>query len=251
MDRRPIAWQDAWRHRFYLAKPGWKDGTTEFWGVCMEALPPGGKLLEIGPGPKGPTSHFLAGRGELHGVDIDPAVLSNPYLRSAAVIEEDRYPFPDASFDGCVSDFVLEHLSDPLRHFREVQRVLKPGGSYVLRTPNRWHYVSLAARVTPHWIHEALANRLRRLPSDAHEPYPTFHRANSRRALGQLAEAAGLRVRVLRNIEKEPSYGMSSRALFLLFLAYERLVNSHEALAGLRANVLGVFTKPEALGDRS
>lgn len=45
-------------------------------------------------------------------------------------------------------------------------------------------------------------------------------------------------------IEKEPSYGMSSKALFLMFLAYERLVNATDALAGLRANILGVLRRP-------
>ena len=238
------SWQSAWHRRFYSSREGWIDGTTEFWNTCESAIPRGSRILELGPGPGGRTSQFLSTLGELHGADVDPAVRQNEALRSAALIENDRLPFPDASFDACVSDFVLEHVAEPRTHFAEVQRVLKPGGVYVFRTPNRWHYVALAARATPHWFHELISNRLRNLPSDAHEPYRTYFRANSRSALVRLARGAGLRSRSLRTIEKEPSYGMSSRLLFLLFAGYERLVNSSDLFAGLRINILAVLEKP-------
>ena len=58
------------------------------------------------------------------------------------------------------------------------------------------------------------------------------------------ARRCGLAVAELTLIEKEPSYGMSNKALFLLFMAYERVVNSTEALAGMRANILAVLRKP-------
>jgi SAM-dependent methyltransferase len=245
-----VAWQDAWRERFYASRPGWLDGTTEFWDLCRAAIAPRSRILEIGPGPGGPTSHFLATLGDLHGVDVDPAVTSNPDLCASAVMEDGRFPYPSSSFDVCVSNFVLEHVDNPDLHFQEVLRVLRPGGTYVIRTPNQWHYVALAARATPHWFHEMVSNRMRRLPPDAHEPYPTYYRANSLRALTRLANTTGFRVETLRTIEKEPSYGMSSRLLFLVFLGYERLVNSHHIFQGMRANILGVFVKscrPSAL----
>lgn len=118
------------------------------------------------------------------------------------------------------------------------------GGAYIFRAPNRFHYVSLVARYTPHWFHELVSNTLRNLGEDAHAPYPTYHRLNSRRQIIAAASRCGFAVPELTLIEKEPSYGMSNRALFLLFLAYERLVNATDALAGLRANILAVLRKP-------
>jgi hypothetical protein len=38
-------------------------------------------------------------------------------------------------------------------------------------------------------------------------------------------------------VEKEPTYGMAARPLFLAFMAYERLVNASSRLAPLRANM--------------
>ena len=62
--------------------------------------------------------------------------------------------------------------------------------------------------------------------------------------LGCALIEAGLDVLLLRMVEKEPSYGMSSPVLFVLFAAYERVVNSTERLAVLRANIFCVLKKP-------
>ena len=53
-------------------------------------------------------------------------------------------PYPDASFDTVVSWEVIEHIprnTEP-KMFAEVRRVLKPGGHFLLSTPNR-HWLSI------------------------------------------------------------------------------------------------------------
>ncbi len=152
------------------------------------------------------------------------------------------FPFEAESYDACVSNYVLEHVAHPAQHFAEVSRVLKPGGVYCFRTPNIWHYIVLASRCVPHAVHDALANRMRALV-DAHDPYPTFYRANTRRTIEQLARSAGLATVALPTVEAEPWYGRSHALLFYPMMAYERLVNSSALLAGLRANIFGVLRK--------
>ncbi len=240
-----MTWQRAYTDRFYNRQRGWTDGTTDFWSLCAKEIQKGSRILELGSGPSNPTSCFLASLGDLDGADVDPEVKGNHHLRRASIIGSDgRLPVRDESYDACVSNYVAEHLSDPRSHLVEVRRALRPGGAYVFRTPNLLHYVSMFAALTPRWVHAGLANRLRKLGPEAHEPYPTFHRLNTRQAIGTHAKAAGLEVAQVSLIEKEPSYGMSSRVLFLAFLAYERIVNSTELLAGVRANFLVVLRKP-------
>lgn len=239
-----MTWQEHYINRYYPKTKGWIDGTTEFHNLCTSEIPSGSLILEIGAGPSNPTSRFLGSIGKVVGLDIDPIVTTNKYLSAAYVLEEgDSYPFDDDSFHACVSDYVLEHLAAPTAHLAQVSRVLKPRGVYVFRTPNRFHYTALVGKATPHWFHELVANRLRNLGPSAHAPHPTFYRLNSRGAITKTAESVGLIVRELRMVEKEPSYGMSSRLLFKVFMTYERIVNRFEVFSGFRANIFGVLEK--------
>jgi SAM-dependent methyltransferase len=231
--------------RYYFSKPGFRNGTELFHGLCERHFAGRGSLLEIGAGPSNPTSNFLATLGPVTGLDVSSEVRTNSALADAQVFDGGRFPFLDASFDGCISNYVLEHVENPREHFREVARALRPGGTYVFRTPNRWHYVAMASWLLPHALHVHAANRLRKLADDAHDPWVTFYRANTRSQLSDLACDAALEVRELRPIEPEPSYGALHAALFYPMMAYERAVNFTPALGSLRANILGVLYKPD------
>jgi SAM-dependent methyltransferase len=228
--------------RFYYSKPGWTGGTEPFHALCKQYAKSRGSILEIGCGPSNPTSEYLANLGVLYGIDITDEVHQNFFLTQGKVFDGRSIPFPDESFDLCVSDWVLEHVEHPEEHFREVKRVLKPGGRYCFRTMNLWHYVSLASRMLPHSAHLLLSRRLRGAP-DMHEPYPTYYRANTKRRLTALAKQAGMRVDLLDRLEVEPSYGRASTMLFYPMMAYERIVNSSEALSFLRVTFLGVLAR--------
>lgn len=238
-----MSWRAAYLQRFYFGRPGWRDGTAEFHALCQAVVPAGGRILEIGAGRSNRTSRFLATLGPLHGIDPDPPVLGNDALAEARVLDGDAFPFPDATFDACASNFVLEHVRDPTRHLAEAYRVLRPGAPYVLRAANRYHYVTFVSRWTPHVLHRRVVPRLHAAPPDAPPPFPTVYAANSPRRLRELAAGAGFGVETLRLVEKEPSYGMASRVLFLAFMAYERAVNASERLALLRSNIFAVLRK--------
>jgi SAM-dependent methyltransferase len=233
----PKAWQETYLERFYPLT-SWRDGTREFFQILEQHCR--GMILEIGAGPSNNISDYLKTLGELHGIDVDPAILGNTALETAVVFEE-CFPFPDNSFDTCVSNYVCEHLKNPQAHLKEVSRVLRPGGAYVFRTPNRFHYATIVSGLTPHSFHVKTANKLRAI--GGHDPYPTWYRLNSRSQLQSLAEGADFEVERLQLIEKEPSYGMSSRALFLIFTAYERVVNSAKLFAPFRSSLIVVLRK--------
>ena len=173
-----------------------------------------------------------------------------PTSRSANSVDFDgiQLPFDEASFDLCVSNYVLEHVAHPRQHFREVARVLRSGGAYCFRTPNRWHYVAIASRLLPYSAHLKLANRLRGLAEDAHDPYPTHYRANSRRAIRRFAGAAGLEPVRIDVREHEPTYGLCHPALFCPMMLYERAVNATGLLTGFRMTIHAAFRKASITG---
>lgn len=131
----------------------------------------------------------------------------------------------------------------PEAFLAEVYRVLKPGGVYLFRTPNVYHYVTLGSKMLPHALHKLFANKMRELDDDAHEPWPTFYRMNSKRRLSALAQDCGFSRHEFRMHEAEPSYLMFHPVPFYFGLGYERLVNSTDVLAGLRVAILGKFVK--------
>ncbi len=57
--------------------------------------------------------------------------------RTADTVRGDgtRLPFPDASFDRVMASEVLEHIPDDVAAFRELARVLRPGGTMAVTVP--------------------------------------------------------------------------------------------------------------------
>jgi SAM-dependent methyltransferase len=240
-----VTWQGGAFDRWYFRRSDWKSGSSEFRDWIAETSASSRDCLELGPGPANQTSEFLSRNfAAVDGLDVDESIQRNRFLRRSHVYDGHRFPFESASYSYCVADFVLEHVEYPQETLSEIARVLRRGGRFYFRTPNLYHYVALASRVLPHCCHEALANRLRQLPPEAPAPFRTYYRCNTRRRIKRLAALTGLHVVELRMVEKEPSYGKASRFLFYPFLAYERLVNFSELLAGLRANIFGMLERP-------
>jgi len=99
-------------------------------------------VLEIGCG-KGAILGYLQKAGHVvTGIDVDASALKYclaPHGDLAvSVASGDSLPFADGSFEAVLSFDVFEHIRDSDRHLKEVRRVLKPGGTYYLQTPNKW-----------------------------------------------------------------------------------------------------------------
>ena len=108
-------------------------------------LPPGEdvRVLEIGCG-MGELVIGLSGKGyECVGIDVSEVRIQRlQRFESANLqfqrVEGTKLPFADESFEVAISMQLFEHLhpEDGGEHLREVLRVLKPGGFYMLETPN-------------------------------------------------------------------------------------------------------------------
>jgi SAM-dependent methyltransferase len=177
----------------------------------------------------------------VHGIDPEHSVLSNPYLDVARIGTAEKIPAEASTYDVIFADNVLEHLLDPDRVFKEVFRALKPGGIFLGKTPNRFHYVPLIAQLTPTGFHK-FVNKLRgRSESDT---FPTLYRANSKGKLLDLARNAGFNVLSIEQIEGRPEYLRISLLVYPLGLLWERIVNLSEFLSGLRVLLIVAFQKP-------
>lgn len=193
---------------------------------------PESRVLDLGAGA-GLVSqmNFRGIAAHVTGVDLDDRVLNNPYLDEAHLGTAEKLPYSDRSFDVVFADNVLEHLPNPVAAFREVARVLKPGGRFLAKTPNKWHYMPLIARLTPHAFHR-FYNQLRGRSGE--DTFKTLYKANSRRDISKLASLSGLVVEKLELIEKRPEYLRLHPATYAVGRTYEALVNSTDALSAFR-----------------
>ena len=92
-----------------------------------------GITLDVGCGRKPYEKTFFAGAEKYVGLDYLTDRSTPDVVGSATAI-----PLGDAAFDTVVCTEVLEHVPDPLQAFREMYRVLKPGGYLILSTPMYW-----------------------------------------------------------------------------------------------------------------
>ena len=94
-----------------------------------------GDVLEIGTG-SGYGIEVVAPKAR-HFVTIDkhtPAIsLEGVEFHQATV---PPLAFPDESFDFVISFQVIEHIEDDHQFVREIHRVLRPGGKFIVTTPN-------------------------------------------------------------------------------------------------------------------
>lgn len=85
-----------------------------------------------------------AGYGNLKGLDIDdyrkPEAKKFELKKSDVCLEP--IPWADKTFDAVVSLQTIEHLENPYYFIRQVSGVLKPGGIFIVSTPNPFHILN-------------------------------------------------------------------------------------------------------------
>jgi SAM-dependent methyltransferase len=201
-------------------------------------------LLDAGCGRTAPLLVKLKGKARrLVGVDLVDFRCPDETIE---LFKTDlaRIPLPDASVDVAMSRSVLEHLEDPLAVYREIHRVLKPGGAFVFLTANRWDYASLIATTIPNRFHAWIVKRTEGRAEE--DTFPVRYRTNSRSAISRLAKEAGFEVTDFRFLGQYPNYFMFNGVLFFLATGYEKLLARFEVLAPLRGWIFATLTKPRS-----
>lgn len=238
-------WRRVYKHRYYQSNPSWQTPYERWCELISRYVPAKSTILEIGGGPTLDLTRRLRPMADrLFGLDIDPIIKNNTLLDHSIVYGGDKFTgIDDDVIDVAVADWVNEHIANPGKHFREVNRVLKPGGLYISRTVNLYHYKALAARCTPRRLQTPFVRWLRHTSFEDYDPYEVYYRANTRRRIEHLSKKAGLIVRSYETIESIPAYGWGARPLFFLFMGYERFVNSSPQFECLRHTIQCVLQK--------
>jgi len=120
----------------------------------MLGLTSPGRVLDIGCGPGLLLRAFQASGWTVHGTELDARAARRASERVGVVVgdaDPAQLPWPESHFDAVVMWHVLEHLREPHCVLAEVARVLRPGGAFLIATPN---FGCLEARVCrDKWFH--------------------------------------------------------------------------------------------------
>lgn len=163
------------------------------WLKSIAMMPDGpGRLIDIGSLP-----HYTAALTATKGWRIETVeILAIDY-------ERDALPYGDESVDAVMLCEVIEHfVLDPLHCLNEINRILRPGGAFLVTTPN-----------TASWfaVYQALNQKHPfRWPVYSGNPMKSRHHIHAREytcgELRLLLEAAGFDVEAIETLD----YGLSA-----------------------------------------
>lgn len=212
--------QNAYRAQYARLHQGWRPATEVYEALIRERLRPGMRVLDLGCGRGGALEQLGAAVDHPLGVDPDHLSLVEHRLPDLPriVATAGAIPLVAESVDIVISSWVLEHLPDPARTFRDVARVLRPGGAFVVLAPGAWSPAALLNRTLRPLQTRLVPLLYGRAEQDA---FPVVYRANTLPQITALARDAGLRVETFRAIE-DPTYFAFHPLIFRLNAALAR-----------------------------
>jgi len=113
-----------------------------------------GCCLDIGTGVGTYLPYLHKRFNKITGIDNEPDLLN--YVRNLFGKHENiefyeadalHQPFEDNTFDFILCSEVLEHVSCPATLLKEVARIKKPGGIFILSTPQKFSFPELISKV--------------------------------------------------------------------------------------------------------
>jgi ubiquinone/menaquinone biosynthesis C-methylase UbiE len=125
----------------------------------LRALGGSGRILDLGTGPGHIPLLIVERDRDAHvtGIDLADHMLALAERKRAASPHRDRLCFAradakgldaaDDSFDTVVSNTILHHIPDPMPFLREARRVLRPGGTLLIRDLYRPPSEAVVARL--------------------------------------------------------------------------------------------------------
>jgi ubiquinone/menaquinone biosynthesis C-methylase UbiE len=192
-----------------------------------------GSVLDVACGT-GYGSELLATDHDVTGIDRDEGAIRTAAKRAAArfsAAEVPPIPEPSASFDAIVSFETIEHVTADRELLGEFRRVLKPGGTLLLSSPNAAATLGASAAANPWHVREYSLGELRTLVTEVGGfgsvlVFAQRH-APRRSALRRIAVAAwrlgvardpggAVARRVYGNLEVEPWDGVREPAYWIL-----------------------------------
>lgn len=233
-EQRQLSFKRQYKH----THPDWDDSMVLLTRLVSERISSNVAVLDIGCGHGNFVIDELAGRFRKRiGFDLArESTTNNTSVEQVFIGNDKELPFTDEAFDLALSLWTLEHVKHPVFLFKEIQRILKPGGIFAFVTPNRPSLLIFIRRLmskrVADWLLEYFYGR------NDDDVFEVYYRANDAATLRYLAQEAGLKIDYIRENE-DPSYTSFGRNTYALSAMFSRL-----PWAVSKPHLIAVLRKP-------
>jgi len=232
--------QNFYRSKYQTLNPHWRESSQIYHDLILDNTDKDTHILDVGCGHSTLLMDIYQKTPHTYGIDPDlNAVNRNTYIKNVEKSFVEKMPFKDNFFDIVVCAWVLEHLIDPIAAFKEIHRVLKPGGKVVFLTPNAWNYNVWIIRLVPERFHDFFTKKLYgRMDNDT---FPKQYRVNSpKRVEAVLSDTNFKKEKLIVN--GDPSYISFDDITFLFAILIEKILNL-KLLKKAKVHLIGVYKK--------
>lgn len=231
------------RFRKRMMKKYWSRDATQVYRELLDShVHPGMKLLHAGCGwDKHHISLPYKEHCQVVGIDLDPRVQSM-FHSEFCLGSLYEMPFGDETFDLIFSEYVFEHLDQPEAAFKEMERVLKPGGRILILTPNLFSYKGFGACFTPQAFH-LFMGRIRYGKGHEADMYPTRYKCNTSAQFKGFLRSSNLKIVSLHYVTNGPTWFQKFPLVFELFHLYHSLIARIEGFKLLRCAIVAEIQK--------
>jgi 2-polyprenyl-3-methyl-5-hydroxy-6-metoxy-1,4-benzoquinol methylase len=196
--------------------------------------------LDAGCGRRSALESFRSRLHRLVGTDLHVPDPPLPYLDEfvAGDLCSPNPPIPAGAFDVVLSDFTIEHFSDPGAAVANLFRSLRPGGHLIVTTVNRRHPFVAAYLALPSRVQRRLQPLVKRSGAHGHALVGACNDPASLRSALEGAGFGRIELETVGNLAR--SWG-PRKPIFLLGLIGDLLMN---AMPSRRSTILAVGVKP-------
>lgn len=216
--------QEKVRARYKRVKKGYRPALEVYKEMASGLVNRETLLLDAGCGEAGLVADYQGHTQGVIGIDaylrpIHKTIHIEKVVEGTLV----ALPFASRQFDIVMCSWVLEHLEQPEIVLGEIVRVLKPGGHFLFITPNALNYLIWARRLVPNRVSKPVVNAIYARGDDY--VFPTFYRANTRRAIDGYMKRLGCECQRFEYIS-DPSYTAFNEITFWASVLVERITDA-------------------------
>jgi SAM-dependent methyltransferase len=162
--------------------------------VVSKRVNPGCVWLDVGGGhaifPDNPrlARELVSRCAKVVAVDPSDNVQQNEFVHERHQVALEEFD-PSVQFDLATMRMVVEHVKCPESFVGALSRLVKPGGTVVVFTINRWAPIALVSRLTPFRFHHPIKQLF--WDGEEEDTFPVAYRMNTRKILSRLFDQSG------------------------------------------------------------